>query len=121
MLVDSPWPDVWGRQFQPVTKRHRLAALRIEPLFEFAPIGTVDSFQGQERDIIAITLTRSNPQGEIGFLSDIRRMNVGMTRARRKLLLVGDSSTLCRHPFFVELLAYVKGVGGYRTAQTVVR
>jgi ATP-dependent RNA/DNA helicase IGHMBP2 len=75
-------------------------------------VGTIDSFQGQERDIIAITLTRSNPQGEIGFLSDIRRMNVGMTRARRKLLLVGDSSTLCRHPFFVELLAYVKGVGG---------
>jgi superfamily I DNA and/or RNA helicase len=79
-------------------------------------VGTVDSFQGQERDIIAITLTRSNPQGEIGFLSDIRRMNVGMTRARRKLLLVGDSSTLCSHPFFGELLAYVKGVGGYRTA-----
>ncbi|WP_050999130.1 AAA domain-containing protein, partial [Limnohabitans sp. Rim47] len=68
-------------------------------------VGTVDSFQGQERDIIAITLTRSNPQGEIGFLSDIRRMNVGMTRARRKLLLVGDSSTLCSHPFFGELLA----------------
>ena len=61
-------------------------------------------------------MIRSNPQGEIGFLSDIRRLNVGMTRARRKLLLVGDSSTLCRHPFFVELLAYVKGVGGYRTA-----
>jgi ATP-dependent RNA/DNA helicase IGHMBP2 len=78
-------------------------------------VGTVDSFQGQERDIIAITLTRSNAQGEIGFLSDIRRMNVGMTRARRKLLLVGDSSTLSRHPFFGELLAYVKGVGGYRT------
>jgi hypothetical protein len=73
----------------------------------------------QERDIIAITLTRSNPQGEIGFLSDIRRMNVGMTRARRKLLLVGDSSTLCSHPFFGELLAYVKGVGGYRTANEV--
>jgi superfamily I DNA and/or RNA helicase len=84
-------------------------------------VGTVDSFQGQERDIIAITLTRSNPQGEIGFLSDIRRMNVGMTRARRKLLLVGDSSTLCRHPFFVVLLAYVKGVGGYRTAREMVK
>ena len=83
-------------------------------------VGTVDSFQGQERDIIAITLTRSNSQGEIGFLSDIRRMNVGMTRARRKLLLVGDSSTLCRHPFFGELLAYVKGVGGYRAVPTVV-
>ena len=76
-------------------------------------VGTVDSFQGQERDIIAISLTRSNPQGEIGFLSDIRRMNVGMTRARRKLLLVGDSSTLCSHPFFVDLLAYVKRIGGY--------
>ncbi len=63
-------------------------------------VGTVDAFQGQERDIIAITLTRSNPQGEIGFLSDIRRMNVGMTRGRRKLLLVGDSSTLGRHRFF---------------------
>jgi len=62
-------------------------------------VGTVDSFRGQERDIIAITSTRSNPQGEIGFLYHIRRMNVGMTRARRKLLLVGDSSTLCRHPF----------------------
>ncbi len=84
-------------------------------------VGTVDSFQGQERDIIAITLTRSNPQGEIGFLSDIRRMNVGMTRARRKLLLVGDSSTLCRHPFFGELLAYVKGVGGYRTAHEMAK
>lgn len=84
-------------------------------------VGTVDSFQGQERDIIAITLTRSNSQGEIGFLSDIRRMNVGMTRARRKLLLVGDSSTLCRHPFFGELLAYVKGVGGYRTAGAMAK
>jgi hypothetical protein len=75
-------------------------------------VGTVDSFQGQERGISAITLTRSNPQGEIGFLPDIRRRNVGMTRARRKLLLVGDSSTLCRHPFFGALLAYVTGVGG---------
>jgi superfamily I DNA and/or RNA helicase len=76
-------------------------------------VGTVDSFQGQERDIIAISLTRSNPLGEIGFLADIRRMNVAMTRARRKLLLVGDSSTLCCHPFFVDLLAYVRRLGGY--------
>ncbi len=79
-------------------------------------VGTVDSFQGQERDIIAISLTRSNNHGEIGFLSDIRRMNVGMTRARRKLLLVGDSSTLSSNPFFKELLAYVERIGGYRTA-----
>ena len=79
-------------------------------------VGTVDSFQGQERDIIAISLTRSNHHGDIGFLADIRRMNVGMTRARRKLLLVGDSSTLSANPFFVDLLAYVKRMGGYRTA-----
>jgi superfamily I DNA and/or RNA helicase len=62
-------------------------------------VGTVDSFQGQERGISVITLTRSNPQGEIGFLSDIRRMNMGMTRARRKLLL-GDSSTLFSRPHY---------------------
>jgi ATP-dependent RNA/DNA helicase IGHMBP2 len=79
-------------------------------------IGTVDSFQGQERDIIAISLTRSNGQGEIGFLSDIRRMNVGMTRARKKLLLIGDSSTLGGHPFYKAFLDYVERVGGYRTA-----
>ncbi len=77
-------------------------------------VGTVDSFQGQERDIIAISLTRSNTQGDIGFLSDIRRMNVGMTRAKRKLLMVGDASTLCCHPFFLDLITYVKRMDGYR-------
>lgn len=79
-------------------------------------VGTVDSFQGQERDIIAISLTRSNSQGEIGFLSDVRRMNVAMTRARKKLLLIGDSSTLGAHPFYKAFLDYVERVGGYRTA-----
>jgi len=56
-------------------------------------------------------LTRLNPQGEIGFLSDIRRMKVGMNRAPRKMMLVGDWSTLYRHTFFGEFLAYVEGVG----------
>ena len=79
-------------------------------------IGTVDSFQGQERDIICITMTRSNSQGDIGFLSDIRRMNVGMTRARKKLLIVGDSSTLGSHPFYKAFLDYVELIGAYRTA-----
>jgi ATP-dependent RNA/DNA helicase IGHMBP2 len=79
-------------------------------------VGTVDSFQGQERDIIAISLTRSNANGDIGFLSDIRRMNVGMTRARKKLLLVGDSSTLGSNPFYKAFLEYVERIGGYRTA-----
>ena len=79
-------------------------------------VGTVDSFQGQERDIIAISLTRSNPQGEIGFLSDIRRMNVGMTRARKKLLLIGDSATLGAHPFYKAFIDYTERIGAYRTA-----
>ncbi|MBO3269811.1 MULTISPECIES: AAA domain-containing protein [Hymenobacter] len=79
-------------------------------------IGTVDSFQGQERDIICITMTRSNSQGDIGFLSDIRRMNVGMTRARKKLLIVGDSSTLGSHPFYKAFLDYTELIGAYRTA-----
>ena len=79
-------------------------------------VGTVDSFQGQERDIIAISLTRSNAQGDIGFLSDIRRMNVGMTRARKKLLIVGDSSTLGSHPFYKAFLDYTESIGAYRTA-----
>ncbi len=83
-------------------------------------VGTVDSFQGQERDIIAMSLTRSNSARDIGFLSDIRRMNVAMTRARRKLLLVGDASTLSSHPFFNDLLTYVKRIGGYRTACEIV-
>ncbi|AYA38780.1 IGHMBP2 family helicase [Hymenobacter oligotrophus] len=79
-------------------------------------IGTVDSFQGQERDIIAITLTRSNAANDIGFLADIRRMNVGMTRARRKLLMIGDSATLSSHPFYREFVNYVEDLGAYRTA-----
>jgi superfamily I DNA and/or RNA helicase len=62
-------------------------------------IDSVDGFQGREKEAIIISLVRSNPQGEIGFLSDVRRMNVAMTRARRKLLIIGNSATLSTHPF----------------------
>jgi ATP-dependent RNA/DNA helicase IGHMBP2 len=79
-------------------------------------INTVDSFQGQERDIIYISLVRSNERGEIGFLSDIRRMNVAMTRARKKLVIVGDSSTIAKHPFYSQLLDYVNETNSYRSA-----
>ena len=63
-------------------------------------INTIDSFQGQERDVIYISLVRSNEKGEIGFLSDYRRMNVAMTRAKKKLVIVGDSATLGSHKFY---------------------
>jgi ATP-dependent RNA/DNA helicase IGHMBP2 len=76
---------------------------------------SVDGFQGREKEAVLITLVRSNPNGEIGFLSDIRRMNVAMTRARRKLLMVGDSATLGGHPFYRRLLEYCEEMGFYRT------
>ncbi|GMQ26829.1 AAA domain-containing protein [Algoriphagus sp. oki45] len=78
-------------------------------------IDTVDGFQGQERDLMLISLTRSNDAGEIGFLAEERRMNVAITRAKRKLILIGDSSTLAQHPFFDELLRYFEEKNAYRS------
>lgn len=82
---------------------------------DWITIDTVDGFQGQERDLMLISLTRSNEKGEIGFLSDERRMNVALTRAKRKLILIGDSSTLANHPFFDSLLGYFEEKGAYRS------
>lgn len=79
-------------------------------------VNTIDSFQGQERDIVYISLTRSNDKGEIGFLSDIRRMNVAMTRARKKLVVIGDSATLGQHPFYANFIEYAEKKGGYVSA-----
>lgn len=79
-------------------------------------VNTVDGFQGQEKDIIYISLVRSNSDGEIGFLTDLRRMNVAMTRARRKLVMIGDSATLGRHPFYKDMLDYMESIGAYRSA-----
>ena len=74
-------------------------------------VNTVDGFQGQERDIIVISLVRSNDEGQIGFLRDLRRMNVAMTRARMKLIIIGDHDTMTRHPFYRRLWKYVKELG----------
>lgn len=79
-------------------------------------INTVDAFQGQERDVIAISLVRSNEKSEVGFLGDIRRVNVAMTRAKKKLIMLGDSGTLGSHPFYLELLTYVQEKGFYKSA-----
>lgn len=79
-------------------------------------INTIDSFQGQERDIIYISLVRSNEKGAIGFLQDTRRMNVAMTRARKKLVVLGDSATIGNHPFYNSFLDYVNEIGAYRSA-----
>jgi superfamily I DNA and/or RNA helicase len=73
-------------------------------------INTVDGFQGQERDIIVISMVRANEEGQIGFLRDLRRMNVAITRARMKLIILGDVPTLTRHPFYRQLWQYIEGL-----------
>lgn len=83
---------------------------------QYIEINTVDGFQGQERDVIYMSLTRSNAKGEIGFLGDERRMNVAMTRARKKLVMVGDSATLGKNKFFSSMLDYIEEIGAYRSA-----
>jgi ATP-dependent RNA/DNA helicase IGHMBP2 len=79
-------------------------------------VNTIDSFQGQERDIVYIGMTRSNADNRIGFLSDTRRMNVAMTRARKKLVVIGDSATLSRVPFYAGFIAYAQQLEAYQSA-----
>ena len=79
-----------------------------KPFRHLISINTVDGFQGQERDIILISLVRANDEGQIGFLRDLRRMNVAITRARMKLIILGDSATLTRHPFYKKLYHHIQ-------------
>ena len=79
-----------------------------KPYRSLISVNTVDGFQGQERDIILISLVRANDEGQIGFLRDLRRMNVAITRARMKLIILGDASTMTRHPFYKRLYDYIE-------------
>lgn len=79
-------------------------------------VNTIDSFQGQERDVVYISLVRSNPDNVIGFLSEIRRMNVAMTRARKKLVVIGDSGTLSQHAFYADFISYAQEKDAYKSA-----
>lgn len=88
--------------------RNRLKSSSVwKPYRSLLTVHTVDGFQGQERDVIFISLVRANEQGQIGFLNDLRRMNVAITRARMKLVILGEAATLARHPFYRQLLEYI--------------
>jgi predicted DNA helicase len=78
-------------------------------------IDSVDGFQGREKEAVVLSLVRSNREREVGFLADTRRMNVALTRARRKLLVIGDSATLSAHPFYHSLFAYFDSIGTYQS------
>jgi ATP-dependent RNA/DNA helicase IGHMBP2 len=104
--------------------RHQVEVLKeaipnyseLQQVKEAISVNTIDSFQGQERDIIYISLSRSNADSIIGFLSEVRRMNVAMTRARKKLVVIGDSATLSQFPFYADFIDYAQKNEGYTSA-----
>ncbi|AFC24368.1 AAA domain-containing protein [Saprospira grandis] len=105
----------------PYREQVRFMQEQMETDFDHFPddditIDTIDAFQGQERDVVYISLVRSNERGEIGFLKDTRRLNVAMTRARKKLIIIGDSATLGQHPFYQSFMDYCEKHGKYASA-----
>jgi superfamily I DNA and/or RNA helicase len=79
-------------------------------------IDTVDGFQGREKEAVVVSLVRSNSEGDLGFVADIRRINVALTRARKKLIVIGDSATVARHPFHAGLVKYAESIGAWKSA-----
>ncbi|MFO0871342.1 MAG: AAA domain-containing protein [Pirellulales bacterium] len=99
----------------PYAAQARLLRERLSSSAPGTEVDTVDGFQGREKEVIVLSLVRANPQGEIGFLTDYRRMNVALTRARRKLIAVGDSATLAHHDFYQRLLDYWQSLGAHHS------
>ena len=102
MAVIAPY----AAQVRSLREKLRVSGLEID---------SVDGFQGREKEVVVISLVRSNAEGDIGFLADVRRMNVALTRARRKLLVIGDSATLSAHPFYQALCTYFESIGAYHS------
>jgi ATP-dependent RNA/DNA helicase IGHMBP2 len=104
-----------GSQIGMITP-YRAQVRRLRELLADVPaleIDSVDGFQGREKEAIVVSLVRSNAEGEIGFLKDVRRTNVALTRARRKLVVIGDSATLAHHEFYQRMLSHFEGIGAY--------
>jgi Cdc6-like AAA superfamily ATPase len=94
----------------------RLRALLSDRVEAGLEVDTVDGFQGREKEAVVVSLTRANEAGEVGFLADVRRMNVALTRARKKLVVVGDGATVARHPFYERFLRHAQESGAWRSA-----
>lgn len=94
----------------------RLRELLAPHLDRGLEVDTVDGFQGREKEAVVVSLVRSNEAGEVGFLADVRRMNVALTRARAKLVVVGDGATVSRHPFYRSFLEHAERTGAWRSA-----
>jgi superfamily I DNA and/or RNA helicase len=94
----------------------RLRALLHARVEQGLEVDTVDGFQGREKEAVVVSLTRANEAGEVGFLADVRRMNVALTRARKKLVVVGDGATVARHPFYERFLRHAEATGAWRSA-----
>lgn len=118
----------WGKEFPTIgiisPYRRQIDALKellqhspvLQPHAAKITVNTIDSFQGQERDLVLISMTRSNADNRIGFLSEIRRMNVAMTRARKKLVVIGDSGTLSQHEYYAGFIGYAEQHDAYKSA-----
>ncbi|MEL6142215.1 MAG: AAA domain-containing protein, partial [Bacteroidota bacterium] len=128
LLIGSIPPEMSLPSFAFISP-YREQVLRAEDLFAEdgrlpdldLTINTIDGFQGQERDVVYISLVRSNEKGEIGFLKDYRRMNVALTRARKQLVVIGDGGTIVSDPFYAGFLEYVEKNGTYQTAWEYMR
>lgn len=110
-LLDAGLPATEIAVIAPYSAQVRLLREQLDGLG--VEVDSVDGFQGREKEAVVLCLVRANPTGEIGFLSDVRRMNVALTRARRKLIVIGDSATVTAHPFYQRLVDYFEEIGAY--------
>jgi ATP-dependent RNA/DNA helicase IGHMBP2 len=112
-LLDAGIPAADIAVISPYAAQVRLLRERVKQ--GEVEIDSVDGFQGREKEAVIVTLVRSNRDNEIGFLADVRRMNVALTRARRKLIVIGDSATITAHPFYQRLVNYFESIGAYHS------
>jgi superfamily I DNA and/or RNA helicase len=117
---NNPSPSIaiispYKQQIQ-ILNEYVKASSILKPYLTNISVNTIDSFQGQERDAVFISMTRSNTDGEIGFVADTRRMNVAMTRARKLLVVVGDSATIGNFNYYSDFIQYAESIDAYKSA-----